>query len=188
MHLREEGALTLVLETERLILRRFVPDDVQAILEFVSHPSVSRVVPEIGTTEGEITKYVGIQGTTSLFEKDQCTDLAIERKADGRVIGMLTLVCRDHRQAEIGYALGVEHRGQGYGTEAARALMEYGFNSLELHRIEAKTSTGNPDSWQVMERLGMRREAQLREAEMRESEWVDVLIYGILASDSERSD
>jgi RimJ/RimL family protein N-acetyltransferase len=182
MHLREERALILVLETGRLALRRFTLDDVPDILEFVSHPSVSRVVPEIGTTEGEVRQYVGAQGSHPLFEKDRCSDLAIERKEDGRVIGMLTLVVRDHRKAEIGYALGVEHRGQGYAMEAARALMEYGFDSLDLHRIEAKTSSGNPESWQVMERLGMRREACLREAEMRDGEWVDVMIYGILAT------
>ena len=175
--------MTLVLETERLILRRFTLDDVPAILEYVSHPSVSRVVPEIGTTEGEVRKYVGLQGSNPLFEKDRCSDLAIERKEDGRVIGMLTLVCRDHLKAEIGYALGIEYRGRGYATEAAQALMAYGFDSLGLHRIEAKTSSGNPDSWQVMERLGMRREACLREAEMRDGKRVDGLIYGILASD-----
>lgn len=172
-----------MLETERLTLRRFTSDDVQAILEFVSHPSVSRVVPEIGTTEGEVRKYVGMQASYPLFEKDRCSDLAIERKEDGRVIGMLTLVCRDHRKAEIGYALGIDHRGRGYATEAARALMTYGFDSLGLHRIEAKTSSWNPDSWQVMERLGMRQEACLREAEMRDGEWVDVLIYGIIAGE-----
>jgi RimJ/RimL family protein N-acetyltransferase len=77
--------------------------------------------------------------------------------------------------------VGVDHRGKGYATEGAAALVSYGFGSLGLHRIEASTSNHNPDSRRVMERLGMTREACLREAEQRDGQWVDLVIYGILA-------
>jgi RimJ/RimL family protein N-acetyltransferase len=175
--------MTLPIPTERLLLHRFTPTDVPDILAFVAHPSVARVTPEIGTTEAEVRAYVDRQCALQPFEKDQCFDLGIERRVDGRVIGLLSLVCGDHRQAAIGWGLGFEHRGQGYATEAARALLAYGFSELDLHRIYAKTSSRNPGSYRVMERLGMRREAELREAEFHDGAWIDVLIYGLLAAE-----
>jgi RimJ/RimL family protein N-acetyltransferase len=175
--------MTLPIRTERLVLRRFTQDDVPDIIAFVSHPSVARATPEIEPTESAVTKYVERQNAYQPFELGKCFDLALQRKKDGRVIGLLSLVCKEHRQGEIGWALGVDYRGQGYATEAAKALMTYGFASLGLHRIYATTSSANPGSWRVMERLGMRREAHLREAECRDGEWLDILIYGILAAE-----
>jgi len=173
--------VTLPIVTERLILRRFTHDDIPDVIAFVSHPSVSRATPEIEGTEAGVGKYIDLQNSYEPFEQGECFDLAVERGEDGKVIGLLSLVCREHRQAEIGYALGVRHRGQGYATEAARALMAYGFVSLGLHRIYATTSSANTGSWGVMERLGMRRESHLREAELRDGEWVDTFVYGMLA-------
>jgi ribosomal-protein-alanine N-acetyltransferase len=166
-----------------LTVTLLISTDVPDILAFVSHPSVARATPEIGTTEAEARAYVDRQCALQPFERDQCFDLAIERRADGRVIGLLSLICGDHRQAAIGWGLGVAHRGQSYATEAARALLAYGFSDLDLHRIYAKTSSRNPGSYRVMERLGMRREAELREAEFHDGAWVDVLIYGLLAAE-----
>ena len=113
------------------------------------------------------------------FERDKCFDLAIEQA--GRVIGLLTLVRRKHRLGELGYALHVAYRGCGYATEAARALVAYAFTSLDLHRIQAATSSHNTGSWRVMERLGMVREGRLKEADFQDGHWVDRFIYGILA-------
>ena len=175
--------MTLPIRTERLNLRRFTRDDVHDIIAFVSHPSVERATPEIEPTESAVIKYVDKQNGYRPFEQNKCFDLAIERKSDGKVIGLLSLVRKEHQQGEIGWALGVDHRGQGFATEAARALIAHGFASLGLHRIYATTSSANPASWGVMERLGMRREAKLREAEFRDGEWLDTLIYALLADE-----
>jgi RimJ/RimL family protein N-acetyltransferase len=166
-----------------LVLRRYTHDDIQDILEFVSHPSVARATPEIEATESGVRKYIDLQNSYHTFEQDKCFDLAIEQKNSGKVMGLLSLICGKHQQGAIGWGLGVEHRGQGYATEAARALITYSFASLGLHRVHATTSNRNTESWKVMERLGMRREAHLREAEFRNGEWLDVLIYGILADE-----
>jgi RimJ/RimL family protein N-acetyltransferase len=175
--------VTLPITTERLVLRRFTHDDVQDIIKFVSHPSVARIVTGIAdASESAARQYVDVQSSYQPFELDKCFDLAIQRKA-GPAMGILTLVCKDHRQGSIGWALGIEHRGRGYVTEGARALVSYGFNELKLHRIYATTSHRNVGSWRVMERLGMRREAHLREAEFRDGGWLDVFVYGILADE-----
>jgi RimJ/RimL family protein N-acetyltransferase len=178
--LADRRKVNLPLITERLVLRRFAIDDVQGLLELVRQPSVARVMRGIEPTEASVTNYLAIQTSYQPFEQDRCFDVALESKSDGQVIGLLSLVRRDHRKAEIGWSLGVAHRGQGYVTEGARALMAYGFATLGLHRIYATTSNINTRSWRVMERLGMRREGHLREAELRDGEWIDVLIYGIL--------
>jgi RimJ/RimL family protein N-acetyltransferase len=172
--------VNLPLITERLVLRRFAMDDVQALLELVRQPSVVRVMRGIEPAEASVRNYLAIQTSYQPFEQDKCFDLALEHKRDGGVIGLLSLIRRDHSKAEIGWSLGIAHRGQGYVTEGAGALMAYGFATLGLHRIYATTSNINIMSWRVMERLGMRREGHLREAEYRDGEWIDVLIYGIL--------
>lgn len=176
--------MTLPIVTERLVLRRYTYDDIPDVLRFASQPSVARVTSErIQATEEGIRKYIDLQNSYQPFEKDKVFELAVERKEDGKVIGLLGMICRDHRQGEIGWALGVEYRGQGYATEAARALMDYGFNSLGLHRIHADTSSDNLASWRIMERLGMRREALLRGSVYEEGKWLDKYIYGMLADE-----
>ena len=176
--------MTLPIVTERLVIRRYTHDDIPDVLRFVSQPSVAKVTPErIPPTEEGVRKYIDLQISYQPFEKDKVFELAVERKEDGKVIGLLGLIRRDHRQGEIGWGLGVEYRGQGYATEAARALMDYGFNSLGLHRIYADTSTDNLASWRVMERLGMRREALLKGSVYEEGKWSDQYIYGMLADE-----
>jgi RimJ/RimL family protein N-acetyltransferase len=176
--------MTLPLVTERLALRRYTYDDIPDVLAFASQPSVAKVTPEhIQATEEGVKKYIDLQNSYQPFEKDKVFELAVERKEDGRVIGLLGLICRDPGQGEIGWALGVEYRGQGYATEAARALMDYGFNSLGLHRIHADTNSDNLASWRIMERLGMRREALLRGSVYEEGKWLDRYIYGMLADE-----
>jgi RimJ/RimL family protein N-acetyltransferase/quercetin dioxygenase-like cupin family protein len=175
--------MTLQIGTERLILRRFGHADVPDFLAFLSQPSVARAAPEIEATEAGVTRYIDMQNSYEPFEQGKAFDLAIERKSDGKVIGLVTLVRRAHDKAAIGWALGVEYRGQGFATEAARALMDYGFRVLELHRIQATTNSDNGGSWRVMERLGMRLEGRQREAELQDGKWVDILTYGLLADE-----
>ena len=182
--------MTLLITTERLVLRRFAAADAADLLACVSDPSFARATPEIEVSEAGVRAYIQAQNQLEPFELDKCFDLAIalagdgvgiERKGDGAVIGLLSFVRRSYGQDEIGYALGLAYRGRGYATEAARALLAYAFAELGLHRVQATTSPANQGSWRVMERLGMRLEGRLREASYQEGEWTDVLIYGLLA-------
>lgn len=172
--------MTLPIKTGRLLLRRFTEDDLPDVLAFLAHPSVARATPEIEATEGGVSKYIAMQNSYEPFELDRCFDLAIEQQIDGRVIGLLTLVRREHQLGEIGYALGIDFRSRGYATEAAEGLMAYAFSVLGLHRIQAETSSDNLDSYKVMERLGMQREGRLREAIWQDGQWFDKLYYGLL--------
>ena len=157
-------------------------------MAFISDPSVAQAVPEMEPTVAGVKKYIDRQNSYRPFERDKCFDLAIEmsegsRSKSSRVIGLLTLVSRQHQTGEIGWALGIDYRGQGYATEAATGLIAYAFSELKLQRIQASTSSANPDSVKVMERLGMRLEARLRETEFKGGAWTDEGIYAVLASD-----
>ena len=175
--------MVLPITTERLILRRPTEGDVRDLLECVAHSSFADATPEIVATEEGVRRYIEMQSSYQPFERGQCFDLAVERRADGKVIGLLSLERKEHEQGAIGYALGIAYRGHGYATEAVRGLMGYGFRWLGLHRIYADTHSDNPGSWKVMERLGMKREGCFREAVFRDGKWVNVVTYGILATE-----
>ena len=180
---RQKAGNVIRIATPRLILRRYTHADIPDILAFVAHPSVSRATPEIKATEAGVKHYIDQQNTYQPFEMGKCFDLAIELREENLVIGLVSTVRREQEQAEIGYALAVEYRGRGLATEAAGALVAYGFDALKLHRVSARTGEHNTRSWCLMERLGMRREAHLRESHEVNGEWDDEFIYAILADE-----
>jgi RimJ/RimL family protein N-acetyltransferase len=98
------------------------------------------------------------------------------------VVGEVSLIWRSvaDRQAEIGYIFHPDVQGQGLATEAALALLAFGFEQAELHRIYARCDARNVASWRVMEKLGMRREAHFREHLQLKGRWDEELIYAIL--------
>ncbi|WP_329787839.1 GNAT family protein [Lentzea sp. DG1S-22] len=91
------------------------------------------------------------------------------------------------RQGEIGYSLHPGFQGRGYATEAARKMLELGFEHLGLHRIVAECDPRNEPSWRLMERLGMRREAHFRELEIFKGEWGDLFVYAVLEEEYARA-
>ena len=175
--------MTLPIDSQRLLLRRFSYDDIQDLIEFVSHPSVAEEVSDPKPNEESARAYVDKQNSFQPFEKDKVFDLAIERKADGKVIGLVTMITKNHQKGELGYGLGTDFRGKGYATEAARAITDYGFAQLKYHRVQAIVSAANPVSMQVLVRLGMKQEGRLREATENDGDWHDLLYYGVLADE-----
>lgn len=175
--------MTLPIETDRLLLRRFTLDDIDDLVELVSHPSVAVVGNKIKASAAEVKKHIEMQNSLQPFELNKCFDLAIELKAENKIIGFVGMIRKDHKQGEIGWALHIGYRGKGYATEAARALISYGFEKLGLHRIYADTSNMNVASLKVKERLGMRCEGRYREAEFQDGQWIDILVYAILADE-----
>ena len=131
-------------------------------------------------------EYVETQSGYSLFETQACVDLACELKETGEVIGLLSLVGDGKRQGEIGWGFGIDHRGQGLATEAARGLIAYAFEECGYHRIFADTIFTNARSWALMERLGMRKEAHFVKAHVpadAAGEWIDTVRYAVIAEE-----
>ena len=103
------------------------------------------------------------------------------RKAIG-TIGFMW-VNTDHRSAEVGYSLARDYWNQGIMTEALRAVIAFGLDTLRLHRIEAQHETDNPASGRVMAHVGMQYEGTLRQRLKNKGRYVDVALYAILQGD-----
>jgi RimJ/RimL family protein N-acetyltransferase len=174
------------LETARLRLRPFNRGDVDAVYAYRSREDVSRFLFDQPMSRDEVAE--AIRGRTSqiafMGEGDKIL-LAVERRDTGAVIGEVSLIWRNvaDGQAEIGYILSPEHQGHGYASEAASALLDFGFGIVGLHRIYARCDARNEPSWHLMERLGMRREAYFREHLRVKGRWDEELIYAILQSE-----
>jgi len=179
--------VTLPIQTDRLIIRRFTFADIDDIIAFTAHPSVAQETTNIPREDlAKMQEYIETQSGYSLFETQACVDLACELKETGVVIGLLSLVSNGKRQGEIGWGFGIETRGQGLATEAAHRLITYAFEECGYHRIFAGTIFTNTRSWALMERLGMRKEAHFVKAHVpaeEGGEWIDTVRYAILAEE-----
>lgn len=179
---------TLPLRTERLLLRPFTDADLDWFHDLQSREDVTRYLIWGPQSRQETRAMLGrIKSLTSFESEGRGIRLAAVLPASGVAVGDISLWwrSREHRQGEIGFVIHPDHQGHGYATEAAAALMEVGFRQVGLHRIEGHADARNTASTRVMERLGMRREAQLRENEFIKGEWSDEVIYAILAAEWE---
>ncbi|MGW2630701.1 GNAT family N-acetyltransferase [Streptomyces chattanoogensis] len=172
------------IRTERLELRPLRADDFEAVYAYQRLPEVCRYLYWGPYEEEESRAAIATKATrTTLRETGDILNLAVVLHETGRLIGDVTFVLTstEHRQGGIGYVFHPEHSGHGYATEAGRALLQLGFDDLQLHRIQAELDGRNTASARLLERLGMRREGHLRENEFLDGEWADEVIYAMLA-------
>jgi [ribosomal protein S5]-alanine N-acetyltransferase len=110
--------------------------------------------------------------------------LIIRLRSDGRLCGGIGLhPDNDHKRAELGYWIGVPFWGSGYATEAARAVVGYGFQNFDLNRISAAHFAGNDASGNVLRKIGMRYEGCMRQAVIKRDRFIDLERYAILRGD-----
>ncbi len=173
------------IETKRLILREFTWDDWPDVLAYQSDPRYQRYYPFIERTPEEAQAFVQMFIDNQQVRPRTKFQLAVTRKGDPRLIGNcgIRLDAAEARQASIGYEYAPDYWGQGYATEAAQAMMHFGFTNFQLHRVWADCVAENIASAHVLEKLGMRLEGHLRESEYFKGRWWDTLIYGILESE-----
>lgn len=169
--------------TERLILRKFQPGDLESYAAYRGREDVYRYLyaaPSSGTAlEDKFAKLLNAP-----FENDgEDFRLAVTRQEDGALIGdvMLKLANRAALQAEVGYVFHPDHGGKGYATEAVSAMISAGFETFGFHRIFARLDSRNKGSVGIVERLGLRREAHLVENDRFNGEWGDEYVYAVLA-------
>ena len=168
--------------TERLILREFEADDWSAVLAYQSDPRYLRYYHWTERTPGEVREFVNTFVTQQDEHPRTKFQLAVVLKLDHQLIGScgIRMASPDAYEADIGYELDPQHWGQGYATEAARAIVRFGFTELGLHRIWAHCIAENLGSVRVVEKVGMRPEGRLREKEYFKGRWWDTLLFAIL--------
>ena len=171
--------------TERLILREFTEQDWPAVLAYQSEPLYLRYYEWMGRTPEEVRAFVGMFLAQQQAQPRIKFQLAVTLKADNQLIGNcgIRMDAPGAHRADIGYELAPQHWGQGYATEAARAIVAFGFEKLRVHRIWSWCVADNAGSARVLEKLGMQLEGRLRENDYYKGRWWDTLMFGLLESE-----
>jgi len=152
-----------VAETARLRLRRLSGEDAAFVLELMSDPDFIANIGDRGVHNLEDARRYIAEGPGASYARFGFGLYVVERKADGRPLGMCGLLRRDtHPDVEIGFALLPRARRQGYALEAAAATMRLAVESLGLKRIVAITAPDNSGSIRILERVGLRFERLVR--------------------------
>ena len=169
------------IETEELIIRNFTLEDKDDLCEYM----LQRV-------DAEFECYPDFTASKAQHEIEYRTSsdefFAIELKSEHKVIGNIYLGRRDFNTKELGYVLNENYHGKGYGSVAAKAVIEYAFKQ-GVHRIYAECCPLNIASWKLMEKIGLQKEAHLRKNisfhndENGNPIYWDTYIYGILRED-----
>jgi [ribosomal protein S5]-alanine N-acetyltransferase len=174
-----------MIATERLIIRPFVKNDYRDFYEYMSREEVYRF---------ERGKPLKIKEAVNECKKLTRDDRfwAITLKENGKLIGQVTLTPnrpKEFRMWNLGYMMNPDFQNKGYATEAARAMIKYGFTELNAHRIVGHCDPDNTASWKVLEKCGMKKEGMsrkdfpVRTDEEGNTIWLDSLDYGILDED-----
>lgn len=172
------------LTTPRLLLRRFSPDDAPFVKVLADDICIAAGVLEIPHpyTLEDARQWIGEHN--SLWQRGEQYIFAITEKETADLAGAASLRLNGaHAHAELGYWIGGPFRGRGYATEAAEALLEFGFLGLGLHRIYARHLVWNTASSSVLSRIGMHHEGTMRGHACKWGSFQDVHIFGICAPD-----
>lgn len=169
------------IDTDRLIIRRFKPSDFLALYEYLSDEEVIKYEPYETFTMAEAKREAEYRSNSEDF-------YAVTLK-NHQLIGNLYLSMREYESMELGFVFSRQFHGKGYAYESAKALIDYAFNELNAHRIFAVCNPENYSSWKLMERLGMRKEAEMKQSIYYKRNidgspiWQDSFIYAILNSE-----
>lgn len=174
-----------IIKTQRLRLRPLTLDDAASIQQLAGRKEIAamtRSIPHpysLAQAQEWLTKLIGdtSDGKAAVF--------GVVLESTGQLIGTIGLAAIDADQgcAEMGFWIGVDWWGQGYATEAARAVLRHGFEALGLNRIYAHHMTKNPASGRVLAKIGMKREGLLRQAMRKWDNFEDVVLYAVLRQD-----
>ena len=173
----------MFLKTNRLFLREFVLEDWTAVHAYHSDPLYQRYYHWMERSEADVREFVQVFLDWQKQRPRTKFQLAIIHQADARLIGNCGIRINDpeRREANIGYELDSRYWNRGYATEAAHAILQFGFTELNMQRIWAKCVADNVGSVRVLEKLGMRLEARELKKEFIKNVWRDHLIFAINA-------
>ena len=171
------------LKTERLLLRPFDFGDMDDVLSYASEPEFARYLP----IPQPYTRHDAVEFLARRVLDDWSTRPTFAIVSEGHVVGGINLSINElHDTAGMGYSLARPQWGRGLTPEAARAVIDWGFERYGLHKVWAFADLRNRQSWRVMEKLGMTREGMLRNHLKTRDERVDCIHYGVLRDEWER--
>ncbi|MDG0817202.1 GNAT family N-acetyltransferase [Bdellovibrio svalbardensis] len=176
------------IKTTRLKLRPFSLADAPEVQRMAGSIKVAQMTATIphpypdGAAESWISTHLG------QFTDGDAVTWALEELSSGNLIGCISYgVSKTHKRAEMGYWIGEEYWGKGYCTEAAISGIDFCFQHFSLNKITSRHLAHNPASGKVMLKAGMQQEGYLRQDMIRYGQVSDMVIFGLLRSDWERS-
>ena len=174
------------LKSERLNLVEISLSDLENIHQLHSLPETDKyntlgIPASIHTTEKILNEWYALQKATARQSYIFCIKLPNKDQFIGVIA--LTLGKANYKNAEIWYKLSSKFWGQGFATEALTKILQFGFNHLGLHRIEAGCAVENIASLKVLEKVGMIREGRKRKILPIKGNWMDNYFYAILETD-----
>lgn len=171
-------------QTDHLLLRPFRDSDAPAFSEYRSDPHVAEYQGwEMPYGLEKAQAFIAAMKQIQLpGQSGEWCQIAIELRSSGALIGDIAfhLLRNDQRQAEMGATLARPYQGFGYGREAVTRLLEYLFDELHLHRVYANCDVENPAAAQLLERLGLRREAHFIKNLWFKGHWASEYWYAML--------
>ncbi len=173
---------TISLQTERLLLRRFVPEDAGAMYaNWASDAAVTEFLTWPPHASVDVTRQV-LESWIASYERADFYTWALELRQTGQLIGSIsvTRLREDIDCAELGYCMGTKWWGQGLMPEAGRAVVRFLFDEVGCNRVAAVHAVGNPKSGRCMQKIGMRYEGTLRQAGFCNQGVIDEVWYSIL--------
>jgi RimJ/RimL family protein N-acetyltransferase len=151
----DDRRMSLPIVTERLVLRPFRDEDLDALVAYRNDPEVARYQDWEGISRDEALSMVRAQTQTSLGAPGRWQQIAVVLARGGELVGDLGLFLRaDSRSAALGFTLAKRHQGRGLAREAVGGLIEALFGAAEVERLEAVTDTRNARAMALLERLG----------------------------------
>lgn len=170
------------IETPRLILRKVQPSDVTDIFAITSDPNVTQYTSTLEFTKTQKEAEAIVLTMIDRYKQDLPTRWVIFHKADKKVVGICGFFeyVPMYARAELGYALARDYWGQGVGTEAAQAVIDFGFKYMNLNRIEATVAPENKASTHILEKIGMTYEGTLRHHIFKNDVYCDRKMYSVL--------
>lgn len=169
------------LETERLLLRKITLEDAWDMHYYGSNENVSKYVTwETHKSLSDTREF--IEFVLTKYENKKIAPWGIEYKENGKLIGTIDFVSWQlkHNIAEIGYVLSQDYWGKGITTEAAKEVIKFGFENMDLVRIQARCDIENIGSARVMEKVGMTFEGVIRKGIFVKSKHRDIKMYSII--------
>lgn len=168
------------IQTPRLILRRPALSDAKVIQQLAGAREIAQWTLTMPHPYPDGAAEAWIARHEDDLQQDRAVHFAIAPLDERALVGMLSLsLSLQHDRAEMGYWIGVPYWGRGYCTEAAAAVLGYGFETLGLHRVYANHFAGNTASGRVMQKIGLKYEGTLRQHVKKWGQYLDMVSYGL---------
>ena len=167
--------------TDRLYLRLFEINDAEIVKEHCNNINIYKTtlyIPYPYTLDDALS---WMENHKKNFDEDRSYEFAITHKESGDLLGAISLSNNQKfKNGELAYWIAEKYWGNGYGTEAAQAIIKFAFEEKKLHKVFARYFKSNPASGKIMKKIGMEQEGLLKDQIIKDGKYEDLFYFGII--------